>query len=48
MWELGAASGRGRARRALDGASQEFWDAALAVFFAYAKLRAFATVQRGR
>jgi hypothetical protein len=42
-----ATARRGRARRALDGASPEFWDAALAVYFAYAKLRALATVQTG-
>jgi hypothetical protein len=42
-----ATARRGRTRRALDEASQEFRDAALAVFFAHAKLRALAGVRTG-
>jgi hypothetical protein len=42
-----ATARRGRTRRALDAASQEFRDAALAVFFAHAKLRTLATIQTG-
>jgi len=42
-----ATARQGRARRALDGASQEFRDAALAVFFAYAKLRALVALSKG-